>query len=471
MSKITLLDKITKRIEDHLRLRCTILAVLSTILLIAGVAMTRVLNYRILPPEWIVDASIDIICMIIAVLLLYSCFHDDIKEIRTYAFMNLVFVISLCLFVDLVDGFVETLPGHVTLTRVTLSLGFIFDELISLAFWFYMQSELQIAKRKAQIANIICCSCCGIGIFFVVLNWFLGFYFSIDETGTAVYSSLYDYSDIPFYIIHFVILFIIFTEKKIPKKGKMILVSFDILPLAASISYAFTEEFTVLNPAFMLTAILIYVNFYQRKNEYIMEQQVIMTQQSTALMVSQIQPHFLYNSLTTIANLCYKDAEQAAETTTLFSRYLRTNLDSLRRSDPVPFAQELDHIKTYLHLEKLRFEDRLNIEYDIKEQTFLVPSLGLQPIVENSVKHGICEKGEPGTLKFSTKKVDGGYEIIIEDDGVGFDPDAPVADDGRSHVGMHNVEERLKIMCNATTTVTSSPGNGCKTVIFIPEKK
>ena len=127
------------------------------------------------------------------------------------------------------------------------------------------------------------------------------------------------------------------------------------------------------------------------------------------------------------------------------------------------------HIKTYVELEKKRFGDILSVEYDIKEQSFNVPSLGLQPIVENSIKHGIRGKNAPGHITISTYKEEGKYKIVIEDDGVGFDMDKPHKDDGRSHVGMINVKERLKQMCNASMKIESSPGNGCRTEITIPE--
>lgn len=127
------------------------------------------------------------------------------------------------------------------------------------------------------------------------------------------------------------------------------------------------------------------------------------------------------------------------------------------------------HIKTYVELEKKRFGDILNVEYDIKEQNFKVPSLGLQPIVENSIKHGIRGKNAKGHIKISTSKENDKYIIIIEDDGVGFDMNMPVKEDSRSHVGMNNVKERLKQMCNASMKIESSPGNGCRTEIAIPE--
>ena len=110
------------------------------------------------------------------------------------------------------------------------------------------------------------------------------------------------------------------------------------------------------------------------------------------LIMSQIQPHFVFNSLTTIRYLCRNDVPLAIEALGKFTKYLRQNLDSIASENLVPFSEELEHTKTYLWLEKLRFGKDLRVEYSIDSQSFKVPPLSLQPIVENAVKHGVTKK-------------------------------------------------------------------------------
>ncbi|MBP3792712.1 MAG: histidine kinase [Ruminococcus sp.] len=187
------------------------------------------------------------------------------------------------------------------------------------------------------------------------------------------------------------------------------------------------------------------------------------------IMVSQIKPHFMYNALSSIAILCKLDPQTAYEATVTFSKYLRGNMDSLKQTEPVPFERELEHLKQYLYIEKLRFADKLDVQYDIRSTDFVVPMLSIQPIVENAVKHGVGMKREGGTVKIASNENENGYEITVSDDGVGFDVDAPKKEDGRSHVGMENTKKRLRDMCNAEITVTSTPGKGTTVQIIIPK--
>ena len=188
-----------------------------------------------------------------------------------------------------------------------------------------------------------------------------------------------------------------------------------------------------------------------------------------AIMVSQIQPHFLYNSLTSIAMMCSIDPETAQEATITFADYLRGNMDSLKQKTPVPFERELEHLKKYLYIEKLRFGDDLNIAYDIQATDFVLPQLSIQPLVENAVKHGVGMKREGGTVTIATRETADAFEIIISDDGVGFDAEA-VKDDGRSHIGMDNVRRRLREMCGGEVVITSTVGKGTTATVILPKE-
>ena len=187
-----------------------------------------------------------------------------------------------------------------------------------------------------------------------------------------------------------------------------------------------------------------------------------------AVMVSQIRPHFMYNALSSIAMLCKVNPDTAYDATIAFSEYLRGNMDSLKQKEPVPFEKELEHLKKYLFIEQLRFGKKLNIEYDIQTMDFVIPQLSVQPLVENAVKHGVGQKKKGGTVKIQTKETEEGFEIIISDDGVGFDVNAPRKEDGRSHVGMDNTRRRLKEMIGADVVIESTVGEGTTARVVIP---
>lgn len=199
---------------------------------------------------------------------------------------------------------------------------------------------------------------------------------------------------------------------------------------------------------------------YEKMQSELLKSQVL-------IMISQIQPHFLYNSLTSIAMLCEKDPKRAKTATIEFADYLRGNMNSLKDNHPVPFETELKHLKTYLSLEKMRFGDDLNVEYDIQTSDFTIPSLTVQPLVENAVKHGVGMKEDGGTVTISTREYDDRFEVVVSDDGVGFDTTKPNPDTSRSHVGIENIKERISSMCHGEVTIESEVGKGTVSTIKI----
>ena len=189
-----------------------------------------------------------------------------------------------------------------------------------------------------------------------------------------------------------------------------------------------------------------------------------------AIMLSQIQPHFLYNALAVISRLCDKDPAEAKKATINFSNYLRANMNLLERTEPIPFENELNHTIGFMNLEKAMYGDSLNVIYDIQTKNFNLPALTVQPIAENAIKHGIGKKEGGGTVTISTKETEsGGYMIIITDDGVGFEQ-GKNNDDGQQHIGINNVRLRLSAQCGGLLEIESKPGAGTTARIIIPKQ-
>ncbi len=194
---------------------------------------------------------------------------------------------------------------------------------------------------------------------------------------------------------------------------------------------------------------------------------------NTSLMISQIQPHFLYNALNTIKYLIKRDPKSAEKAVISFSRYLRGNMDSITKKEPIPFIEELEHTKNYCDIELLRFGDKLNIIYDTPVTSFSIPALSVQPIVENAIKHGVTKKTEGGTVTVTTSEDEHNFIIKVQDDGVGFDVQNPdlTPSDTHAHIGVNNVRERLENMVNATFIIESEFGIGTVVTIKIPKKE
>ena len=193
--------------------------------------------------------------------------------------------------------------------------------------------------------------------------------------------------------------------------------------------------------------------------------------QRTQLMLSQIKPHFLYNSLTVIRELIHSDPQAAEGAMDDFSEFLRHNMRSIEAEQPILLRQELEHVKSYLALQKLRFGDELHVVWDIACEDIMLPTLTLQPIVENAVSHGIrgSESGV-GTVTIRTREYEDRYEITVEDDGCGFDPYALAAADD-AHIGLKNVRDRLNRLCSGSLDIKSEIGHGTQVTIMLPKEQ
>ena len=212
------------------------------------------------------------------------------------------------------------------------------------------------------------------------------------------------------------------------------------------------------------------INAARKVKEMETEQKLIRAQlqeNRVAIMISQIQPHFIYNTLGTIQQLCKEDPGQAAQLVQNFSIYLRGNFSELDSTLPIRFSKELEHVRCYTEIELIRFPD-MAVRYDIQTEEFLLPALTVQPMVENAIKHGLMGLEEGGTVTISAYEEQADYCVCVSDDGIGFDV-AGLADT-KKHIGIRNVRERLQAMCGGSLTIESRPGAGTRVLIRIPKE-
>ena len=186
-----------------------------------------------------------------------------------------------------------------------------------------------------------------------------------------------------------------------------------------------------------------------------------------SIMLSQIQPHFIYNTLGTIERMCLKDPEKAFNLVRNFSLYLRGNFSELDSITPIRFVEELKHVEYYVNIEKVRFPD-MSIEYDVEATEFVLPALSVQPLVENAIKHGLMRLETGGTVVVRSYETPTHFCVEVRDDGVGFDTSLPI--DEKKHVGLRNIRGRLKAMVDGDLILESKPDVGTKAVIMIPKE-
>ena len=197
-----------------------------------------------------------------------------------------------------------------------------------------------------------------------------------------------------------------------------------------------------------------------------MRQQWKIAHQRASIMVLQMRPHFIYNTMMSIYYLCEQAPKKAQQVTMDFTAYLRKNFTAIASEAPIPFSDELEHTRAYLAVEQALFEDNLFVSYDTPHTRFRVPPLTLQPIVENAVKHGMDPDSGPLRISIHTRATDAGSEIIVEDNGHGF----TLAAESEPHIALTNIRTRLELLCGGKLTVAPRQEGGTMVTVTIPER-
>ena len=192
-----------------------------------------------------------------------------------------------------------------------------------------------------------------------------------------------------------------------------------------------------------------------------------LTESRISTMMSQIRPHFIYNTLGSIEQLCELDPPKAGELVHNFAKYLRGNFGELDNPKPIFMSQEMEHVRHYISIEKVRFPD-MTFSFEMKSEDFCLPALTVQPLVENAIKHGLMKLQKGGTIRVISYETDTNYCICVEDDGVGFDTSNLL--DEKKHIGIRNIRDRLKVMVGGTLEIESTQGVGTKVRITIPKE-
>jgi two-component system LytT family sensor kinase len=200
------------------------------------------------------------------------------------------------------------------------------------------------------------------------------------------------------------------------------------------------------------------------------EQRRLLLQARMDALSRQINPHFLFNTLNTVSSLIRTNPQQARAVVYKLSNILRR---LLRKHDNFnPLSEELEFINDYLSIEMIRFGDKLRFEKEVDPATLdrVVPSMLLQPLIENCVKHGLSSKVDGGMVRFRSNLKNGRLHLLVEDDGVGI-PEVKLATLREHGIGVSNVDERLKVLFgdDYRMWIESKPGHGTRIEIEIPE--
>jgi len=410
-----------------------------------------------------INIALDAFALLITLIIFIACVSEfSNKKIGSKHFLTLQLAVATALVADILSWIGEGKPTLAAMTVLSNTVASCACQIAIIGFMGYLIASLYANSRAAEcILNIfhILCVC---SILLCIGNAFFGYAFSLNSEGhwQRGDSPVIGMAYLAFPILSFfaVALMAIFA-KSTAKINRFAFVFYTIFPVAGVVIDYFVHGISLTYAGFTVSVLIIYTSIY-------LTRQKELEAQKNALMLSQINPHFVYNTLSTIASMCDVSPTQAKYLTIDFSRYLRKNISTLSSEDLIPFEQEMEHVECYLKIEKARFREHLNVIYSIQCKDFSIPPLSVQPLVENAVKHGVTKKAGGGTVKISTYDTETHYIVEVIDDGVGFD-----ARSTEMHVGYKNVQNRVTSMCKGDVTLKSTLGVGTRVTIEIPKRK
>ena len=252
---------------------------------------------------------------------------------------------------------------------------------------------------------------------------------------------------------------------KLDRKQRTALLIYLVVPLLCTVIQMLFYGLLTIALGTVVSALVMFLVLLSDQQEIFVRQTEENARKEFDIRILQMRPHFIYNALASIYYITQGNQKQGLKVILDFTIYLRKVFNSVTKREPIPFEEELEHTRAYLAVEQARFEDKLNVVFDTPQTDFRLPPLTLQPIVENAVKHGMDPEIDRLTVTVRTRRVEGGSEIIVEDDGADFHP----PDDMEEGVGLTSSRIRLERMCGGTLNIAPRKGGGVVATLRIPE--
>lgn len=331
----------------------------------------------------------------------------------------------------------------------------------------YARAYIPLSARTEKVLSALGYTALAVYIGLDIANVFTGIFFTAVDgvylrSPTMILSQGYQF------IMFAAILVTALGSPRLSAREKTAFGIYCVLPLVAILLQNRFRGFAIAYASIIVATEVMILLISIEKNIVITREREKNKEAQIRLMLSQIQPHFIYNSLSSISTLIAIDPPKAQTALDHFTEYLRHNLSSLTETRLIPFASELRHVQYYVALEQMRFGSRVQVVYDIQADGFSVPPLTIQPIVENAIKHGVLKKLEGGTVTIAARETGEAFVVTIRDDGVGFDPAA--MDSTGSHVGLRNIQYRIENTCRGKVTIDSRPDAGTVVTAVFPKE-
>ena len=399
------------RDKDNMGILFLILMFALCILAVAYILMSDIGTY---PNSTVGNISFDVFGMIICTIIHLTMFLDRRNEISMPYFMCILLLEVMLLFWDIIGWLIDGKPSMYLLNNALNYYLYGSVLLIIAAYWLYLREMYREHPREMKAMTKITWITLAAGMALIVCNVFTGVLFTIDPD-TSVYTrsdTFYLSSAAPVVMILVSITAIVKFEAD-PRR-KIVLLTYILIPLAAMFVQLFTYGSSLQYFAMMFSVVLMYVNIHLGRSTELINNEIKMSRQRAAVMVSQIQPHFLYNALTAIMNIKGNPPE-TREAIADFGHYLRKNLDSISQNHPIPIERELDHVETYLTLRQLKYGDRIHVRMELDDQGFFIPPYTVKIILESAIEYNVVHGVRALDIMIRTDSTDRDHVLIISD--------------------------------------------------------
>lgn len=416
--------------------------------------------------EYIINLVLDSLGMAILLIMFFSCMRNERVHRVIVVFCAIDFVTFNYLFLDSLLCTYNNNPEYRLLNIFFNTLFYSGSVVLMWLFWRFVHALHNIKHRKLSlIVNIVTI----LGLIAILGNLFGKYYFTVSASGHYSRSDTYWLSLIcPAVIIICSIIKILL--QKIKWTEKTILLVYPLFPYIGSALTVNAKGPTLLEIFVFCSTVFIYSNLYVYWEKELINQKSEAMQKSMELMISQIQSHFISNTLITIQGLYHEDMEKADRIMNIFNTYLQQKFRELESTTPISVEKELEHTQCYTDIEMERWAD-MCVEYEINTVDFTIPAMTIQPLVENAIRHGLLPLKNGGVVRVITYETTNSWCVKVEDNGVGFDINNPMPkyDDRRKHIGLANISNRLEMMVDGELIITSEVGKGTCAEIRIPK--
>ena len=399
--------------------------------------------------EWVEIVSYSLggaLLVMMAFGIVFSAFMPALDRWSKHYFITLFLVLLLYVVVIFIDLFIWANPDLAAVEKIVVIFEYLlFSALTPLPMFFILHSCGEIINSSVPFRAVMALW----GIFCLILfaAQFTDVFYCVTPDNQYQRGPLFALLILPITAIMIInIVSLVRQRKKLSKKFFIALLVY-LVPTAIFIIIYMFDSIDVLVSFMISLCALTMLGFILTDN---IEQ--------------YMRPHFICNSMMEIYYLCDQDPEKAKQVTLDFTTYLRKNFSAIASEDTVPFKDELEHTRAYLAVEQAQFEDILFVSFDTPHTLFRVPPLTLQPIVENAVKHGMRLSNDTIHISVITRQTDAASEIIVEDDGPGYNP----VDDNEPHIALNNIRQRLEMMCKGKLEIAPREGGGTSVKVTIP---